>query len=321
MTYNVTTPDWRSPGSTGSTDNPGSPEGPGNSRSPERSESAGKASNKKGSSWAEWDSDWSSDWGSDGDSPDRGTSPSHISPAAVDKRGKDDSNGADSPDSGDSGHRSLVDIIKHAPEGVRYFLTAVSIMLGAELLHQILNLVMVLIDPSELMKSAREANKGSGQDVSEQQITTVAYTTVIIMALLSLVVLIILAMAVKAVARQKGWAGNARVLLMVFSVFFGLRLLTVFVATAVSGSAVPTAVIAIDGIIQISAGVAGICAVIFATQDDVHKWTASDNASGPRGHNNVRSNSERDNDDWGSGDRSNNDPSYTPSDSSINPMR
>ena len=311
MTYNVTTPDWRSPDS---------PERPGNSSSPERSESAGKASSKTGSSWAEWDSDWNSDW----DSPDRGTSPSHISPAAVDKRDKDDSNRADSADSGDSddsGHRSLVDVIKHSPEGVRYFLTAVSIMLGAELLHQILNLVMVLIDPSELMKSAREANKGSGRDVSDQQITTVAYTTVIIMALLSLVVLIVLAMAVKAVARQKEWASNARVLLMVFSVFFGLRLLTVFVATAVSGSAVPTAVIAVDGIIQIIAGVAGICAVIFASQDDVHKWTARNNVSGPRGHNNVRSYSERGNDERGRGDRSKKDPSYTPNDSSINSMR
>lgn len=161
------------------------------------------------------------------------------------------------------------------PEAVRYLLVTWVVMIGAELLHQLFSIAMPLLDPSALFESAREASKGMPQEVSEGQVKLVAYTSISIMALLSLLIVALLGLALRAVAAQKKWANSARTLLMVFSVFFALRMLTVFLINP-AGMDVPTAVIGADGVLQIAAGVAAICALIFANQDDVKKWTAKD---------------------------------------------
>nr|VDG62228.1 Uncharacterised protein [Streptococcus thermophilus] len=161
------------------------------------------------------------------------------------------------------------------PETVRYLLVTWVVMIGAELLHQLFTIAMPLLDPSALFESAREASKTMPQAVTEGQVKLVAYASISIMALLSLMIVALLAVALRAVATQKKWANNARTLLMAFSVFFALRMLTVFLVNP-AGMDVPTAVIGADGVLQIAAGVAAICALIFASQEDAKKWTAKE---------------------------------------------
>lgn len=192
------------------------------------------------------------------------SSPAHISPSAT---------GA-SPRSGGM------------PEAVRYFLLAIAVVIGGEFVHQMFTVAMTLIDPSTLLDAARDAGKSTGgaEAITENQMRVVAYLSVAVFAGFALIIVAVLGLAAWAVAKQKSWANNARGLLTVFSVFFALRMVTVFFAVP-AGSAVPVAVVALDGVVQIITGVAGICAAIFANNDDTKKWTAKGAKGGGEHHN------------------------------------
>ena len=189
-----------------------------------------------------------------------------------------------------SGKRDAHDPHK-PPEAVRYLLLAWAVMIGAELVHQLFGVAMALLDPTALMESAREANKsvGGAEAVSDDQVKLIVYIAIVLMGLFALAVVLLLALALKAIARRKKWAQNATMLLMVFSGFFLLRMITVFLVVGANTDGIPTAVVALDGIIQIIAGVAGICGLIFAQQDEAKKWIAKQDAKGGRGHHNDSS--------------------------------
>lgn len=176
------------------------------------------------------------------------------------------------------------------PETVRYLLFAWVVMLGGELVHQLFSLAMAFLDPSALTESAREANKSvGGEAIPDDQITLLVYVTIGLMGLFMLAFVLLLAVALKAVANRKSWAKNAVVLLSVFSAFFVLRMVTVFPVVGAGTQGIPTAVVALDGIIQIIAGVAAICGLIFANQEETKKWTAAQDAKGGRGNHNDSS--------------------------------
>ena len=176
------------------------------------------------------------------------------------------------------------------PETVRYLLFGWAVMLGGELVHQLFSMAMAFLDPAALTESAREANKTvGGEAVPDDQIKLVVYVTIVLMGLFMLAFILLLAVALNAVARQKSWADNAVKLLMVFSVFFALRMITVFLVVGASTDGIPTAVLALDGVIQIITGVAAICGLIFASREETKKWTAKQDAKGGRGHHNDSS--------------------------------
>lgn len=173
------------------------------------------------------------------------------------------------------------------PEALRYLLFAWAIMVGGELVHQLFGVAVALFDPSALMQSAREANKSiGGEAVTEDQVKLIVYVSIVLMGLFALAVVLLLALALKAVAERKTWVRNAAMLLVVFSVFFVLRMVTVFLVVGANTEGVPTAVVALDGVIQIIAGVAAVCGLIFAYQDDVKRWTAKRDAKDGRGNHN-----------------------------------
>ncbi|WP_297849991.1 hypothetical protein [uncultured Corynebacterium sp.] len=164
---------------------------------------------------------------------------------------------------------------KTPPETVRYLLLAWVIMLGGELVHQLFGVVMGMLNPSRMMEAAREANKSVGSDaIGDDQVKFIVYVALGLMAVFTLAVVFVLVLALKAVAQQKGWARNALMLLVVFSVFFAMRMLTVVLVGGAATDGVPTAVVALDGVIQIIAGVAAVCGLIFASQEETKKWTA-----------------------------------------------
>ena len=158
------------------------------------------------------------------------------------------------------------------PEAVRYMLAAWTVMIGGELLHQILAVAASVIDPSALREVAKErATKGDGE-VSEALMNASVYGSIFIMALLQLGVILLFVFALRAVQKQAKWAENARRLLQIFSVFFALRMLTLFMMVPAS-TTVPTAMFGIDGVVQIVLGVAGVMGVIYSVDKDSVAWT------------------------------------------------
>lgn len=158
------------------------------------------------------------------------------------------------------------------PEAVRYMLAAWTVMIGGELLHQILAVAASVIDPSALREVAKErATKGDGE-VSEALMNASVYGSIFIMALLQLGVILLFVFALRAVQKQAKWAENARRLLQIFSVFFALRMLTLFMMVPAS-TTVPTALFGIDGVVQIILGVAGVMGVIYSVDKDSVAWT------------------------------------------------
>lgn len=168
---------------------------------------------------------------------------SHVSPSAV------------KPASTSSG----------LPETVRFMLMCWAVMIGGELLHQILTVVSTVLDPSALKESAKAAAKAQGQEIGDAALTAGVYSSVAVMALIQLVFLGVLTAALVALAKQKKWAHNARRLLQVFSIFFAFRALALF-AMRPASTAIPLAFYAFDGIIQIILAVAGVLGMFYASQ-------------------------------------------------------
>lgn len=158
------------------------------------------------------------------------------------------------------------------PEAVRYMLATWTVMIGGELLHQIFAVAASVIDPSALLEVAKERAKNSDGEVSEALMNASVYGSIFIMALLQLGVILLFVFALRAVQKQAKWAENARRLLQIFSVFFALRMLTLFMMVPAS-TAVPTAMFGIDGVIQIVLGVAGVMGVIYSVDKESVAWT------------------------------------------------
>ena len=158
------------------------------------------------------------------------------------------------------------------PEAVRYMLAAWAVMIGGELLHQIFAVAASAIDPSALREVAKERAKNGDGEVSEALMNASVYGSIFIMALLQLGVILLFVFALRAVQKQAKWAENARRLLQIFSVFFALRMLTLFMMVPAS-TAVPTAMFGIDGVVQIILGVAGVMGVIYSVDKDSVAWT------------------------------------------------
>lgn len=188
------------------------------------------------------------------DAPEVPGSPSHVSPGAVTPGGGP----------GKRGRAAL-------PETVRYLVLCLTVMLGAELAHLIVSTASVLVDPSALRESAREAAKASGEDVSDAMLNASVYGSVLMLVLFQLLIVGLLAFAVRAVARRSSWASNAMRLLQFFSVFFALRMITLFLMRPDSAT-VPVALYAVDGVLQIAVGAAGVCALFYCMQNEVQNF-------------------------------------------------
>ncbi|WP_288832951.1 hypothetical protein [uncultured Corynebacterium sp.] len=183
--------------------------------------------------------------------PETPEGPSHVSAGAV--------NGG-----GNKGVGKL-------PEAVRYMVLCLGVMLGTEVAHQLLSAAAVLIDPSALRESTRDAAQASGEQVSDLMITVSVYSSVAMMLAFQLLIAGLLVFAVRAVAKRSSWAGNALRLLQFFSVFFVLRMITLFFMTPDSAT-VPVALYAVDGVLQIIVGAAAACALAYSMQDEVQKF-------------------------------------------------
>ncbi|MEZ2121751.1 MULTISPECIES: hypothetical protein [unclassified Corynebacterium] len=160
------------------------------------------------------------------------------------------------------------------PESVRLAVQLWWAMVLFEIIHQVFNVVIGLIDPSEV-----KANVDFGQTagVPVEAVITVA---IIMAGVLGIGMMMFLGFAVYSYARNsdRKWL---RTLLVFFSVYFVIRAVVVFTATP-TGTAVPTALYLVDGSLQILTAVAGVLGIVFSRRGDALEWREKRD-SGDRG--------------------------------------
>lgn len=146
-----------------------------------------------------------------------------------------------------------------------------AVMIGLELLHQILNVVMSFMDPTALRTVAKE--QAAAQGVSDGIVNATVIAAILIMGFFNLIVVAILSWMVVMVKNRSKRLPTAFLLLTIFSFFFILRVLLLFFASP-GGTDVPMALFAIDGCVEILVGVsAGVAYALSRTEQPVKMLT------------------------------------------------
>ncbi|OIR44063.1 hypothetical protein BJP07_05985 [Corynebacterium sp. NML130628] len=140
-------------------------------------------------------------------------------------------------------------------------------MILGELLHQILSVVVTALDPAALREAAKQAAKNQPEVIPDNMMQASMYATIVMMALLQLGIIVVFFLALRSVQRRGKWILNATRVLQVFSVFFALRMLTLFLMTP-AATKVPVALFAVDGAAQIVVGVAGLLGLFYASRKE-----------------------------------------------------
>ncbi|TXS61684.1 hypothetical protein CHU71_11585 [Corynebacterium sp. LK14] len=165
---------------------------------------------------------------------------------------------------------------KERPEAVSLMLKLWAGALGFEVIHQILNVVMTLLNRSvlfaEARKTAEEAAKDSGQEISDSLISIIGYGSVAFSSLISLVIIVVLAVMLYLLNKNKKSAGTGRRLWFAFSLFFAFRTLLVFLSSP-AGSEAQDWLIMVDGTVQILVGVAAVMGLIFSVKEETLDYT------------------------------------------------
>ncbi|WP_245802156.1 hypothetical protein [Corynebacterium pacaense] len=155
------------------------------------------------------------------------------------------------------------------PEVVRLMLILWTVMVGLELVHQIINVIMSLLDPSELKAAARQ--QAAAEGLADNVVDSAAISSILLLGLFNLIIIGVLAWMLAMIARRSRMAVTARLMLTVFSLFFVLRSLMLFFA-APGGTAVPIAWYAVDGSLQILISVIGVLAVLMSRKPESVEW-------------------------------------------------
>ncbi|AWB83289.1 hypothetical protein [Corynebacterium liangguodongii] len=168
------------------------------------------------------------------------------------------------------------------PEVLSYLLGSWAVMIAGELAFQVVNAIGLAADPSALRQAAGEVARSRGQEVSAEMIALSTYTSIAMMAVFQLLIIALLAVALRAVAGRWSWARGAKRLLSVFSVYFAIRagLVVVAPSAVAAATSLPVAVPAVLGAAQIIVGVAAVCALIYASREEVDEFISGDAQKG-----------------------------------------
>lgn len=161
------------------------------------------------------------------------------------------------------------------PESVRYLVTTWRIIVALEILHQLLNVALVIADPSALRAAAKEAlgsNGGPGIEAPQAMLDLAVYGSAVFSALVGIAIQAGLLVATFLISRRKRAAGGARRLLLFFGIYLVIRGLAVF-TLGYGGTAAPVALVAGDGALQLLSGVAAAAALVFGGRQETLQWT------------------------------------------------
>jgi hypothetical protein len=150
-------------------------------------------------------------------------------------------------------------------------------VVAGETVHQILNVVLTLLNHDVLMAQAKQmvesASGGEdGEEVSDSFIEMAAYGSVALSAAIAIGVLVLLLFLLKSLAGPSKRAGTSRRIWFAFSIYFGFRILLTFMVTP-AGADVPDWLFAADGMVQILVGVAAVLGLIFSIKPDTLDYT------------------------------------------------
>ncbi len=168
------------------------------------------------------------------------------------------------------------------PEAVRLMLALFGVAVGGEILHQILSIVIGLLDPSGLTAAAKETmDAEQAAEISDNTLGLMVTGSIIMAGFVGILVMGLLVFMLVLIHRRSRHAGLARRMLLVFGFYFGFRILMLFMATP-GGNDVPMAMYVIDGSVQIIVGVAAVLGLVFTFREETLRWTREIDPSGNR---------------------------------------
>ncbi|AEG80859.1 hypothetical protein AY498_05630 [Corynebacterium ulcerans] len=174
------------------------------------------------------------------------------------------------------------DAKRERPDAIRWAVRVWIFAICVETVHQIINIIVGFANKPELISKLKESMKD--ENLSPEIMNLAAVFSIILAGLFSLIVLCVIAWLAVLLYKGNKSAALARRILTYFSIYFGVRLVTVFLLTPSSPS-VPVAVYAVDGCVQICMGVAAIVALIFKMRPETLAWTGEwENSRGKNGH-------------------------------------
>ncbi|MDO5033109.1 hypothetical protein [Corynebacterium sp.] len=162
------------------------------------------------------------------------------------------------------------------PESVQNMLLMWLGVVAGEALHLIFSVVMSVLNRNQLMAQARQtaedAAKEGEEAMSDAMVSAIGYGSLALSTLISLSILVLLSVMLWLLRKNGKSAGMARRLWFFFSLYFGLRIIIVFM-TSPGGSDIPDWLFFLDGCVQLLVGVAAVLGLIFSTREPTLEYT------------------------------------------------
>ena len=143
-------------------------------------------------------------------------------------------------------------------------------VVGLEVVHQILNVIMGILAPEQLIQQLKEQPTGQQPPLADSTINTLVYAVIVAVGLFGVAIMCVVLWMALVLSRGGTLAVFARRTLLFFGVYLGVRLLFVFVPNT---SNVSVAWIIVDGCVQIAVGVLAVLAVYLITRKESLHWT------------------------------------------------
>ena len=161
-------------------------------------------------------------------------------------------------------------------EAVSLMLKVWTVALILEAVHLVLSITLTLLNRDELFAQARStaesAAERSGQEMTDSFVQIVGYGSLVLSSLISLAIVVLLGIMLWMINSNAKAAGTGRRLWFAFSLYFGFRVLIVFLSSP-AGANVPDWLFVVDGAVQILVGVAAIMGLIFSSKEEVLEYT------------------------------------------------
>lgn len=158
------------------------------------------------------------------------------------------------------------------PEDARFTVSAWGWALGLEAIHQIIYVVLALLDPSEYIGLLREQFEASDFGASDALLKASAIGSIVGSGVLNLVLLGVFGGLLWMAAAQRKHGQSARRIWIIFSVFLVARAV-VTVAVPPPPVAGSDALVLVDGCLQILIGVLACIGIVVARRDTTRTWT------------------------------------------------
>ncbi|MBZ8177636.1 hypothetical protein GP475_01930 [Corynebacterium poyangense] len=158
------------------------------------------------------------------------------------------------------------------PEAVQVFTRLWGAVICAEVLHQLISLIMGVLDSSQLRAQLKKQAADSAYTIPEHMFPLIIALSLGMMLLLSLLILGLLGYSLTRVHLATKYAAMAHTLLSFFGLYFTLRMVLLYFASPQS-SVLSVGWYLVDGSVQIIIGVMAALTLYFGRKEDTLRWT------------------------------------------------